>query len=173
MNSVNFHWREGSWGAEYFVTKFAKAFDLKKVHTLEKLTSPNPIGKVVFVEVELPLILKLISKFGGAIENCYLYLSKMYREKNIIGIVQALKELKILLKIVGSQGNIFKNTIKSIKKCKNTKYISFDSEKDKIELPSECKAVVFNAINDFGIVLIEANAGKLCIFVSSCYLGCS
>ncbi len=290
------HWRVRSWGgAEYLVTKMAEALNLKKVYTLRKPKSPNPFGKVEFVEVNLPVSLKLISKFGRAAEyfvwesfdvrqlgdfdvlitsgattraiitpedvvhinychsparwlydlyhhrmekiklktpyrlllsklreidaivdrrvdfylvnspiikrrlwkylkrdsevlyppldlskyknrgegDFYLHLGRLDREKGVIEVVKAFKKLGKKLILAGGKGNAYSEVMEIMKGCSNIEYLGFVPEEEKLRLLGECRAVVFNAVNeDFGIVPVEANAcGKPCIAVKSGFPG--
>ncbi len=106
-------------------------------------------------------------------EDYYLYLGRLDREKGIIEIIKAFKNLGLRLKIAGGRGDAFREVMKLMKSCRNVEYVGFVSEKEKIDLLSRCKAVIYNAVNeDFGIVPIEANAsGKLCISIAEGFPG--
>jgi len=84
-----------------------------------------------------------------------------------------LKNQAKKLVIAGGKGTAYKDVRKMIERSKNVEYRGFVTEEEKLKLLSECKAVVFNAINeDFGIVPVEANAsGKPCLTVASGFPG--
>ncbi len=110
------------------------------------------------------------AKEGGSF---YLYLGRIDYEKGVVEIVKAFKKIGLPLKLVGGKGTAFEEVMEIIKNCSNIEYVGFVSQDEKIKLLGECKAVIFNAINeDFGIVPIEANAsGKPCLTVKSGFPG--
>ncbi len=124
-------------------------------------------SKILYPPIELRRY--KFKEFG----DFYLYLGRLDYEKGVVEIVKAFKELGEKLILAGGKGTAYSEVIKLIENSKNIEYVGFVSEDEKLKLLSECKAVVFNAINeDFGIVPIEANAsGKPCICVKSGFPG--
>lgn len=124
-------------------------------------------SKILYPPIELKRY--KFKEFG----DYYLYLGRLDREKGVVEIVKAFARLGKRLILAGGRGTAYGEVKKIIEKTPNIEYIGFVSEDEKLRLLSECKAVVFNAVNeDFGIVPIEANAsGKPCISVASGFPG--
>ncbi len=118
-----------------------------------------------------PLDLKKyrFEKFG----DFYLHLGRIDKEKGVVEVVKAFRKSGKKLILAGGKGTAYNEVKEIIKKSNNIEYLGFTSEKEKLKLLAECKAVVFNAVNeDFGIVPVEANAsGKPCITIASGFPG--
>ena len=86
----------------------------------------------------------------------YLILSRHVYYKRIDIAISAFNKLDKKLIIVGNGPNTKK--LKKITKSNNIKFVGRISDQDKKKYLSECKALVFPGIEDFGIVPIETMA---------------
>lgn len=89
----------------------------------------------------------------------YLHLGRLDEEKGVPAVVGAFKGLDERLVMAGGAGDVDDSVLKRIERAENIEWRGFVDEDEKLELLSQCSAVVFNGRNeDFGIVPIEANA---------------
>ena len=89
----------------------------------------------------------------------YLHIGRLDQEKGIAAIVNAFESLDEQLVMAGGIGTISDSVLTRIKQAENIAWRGFVGEDEKLELLSQCTAVVFNGRNeDFGIVPVEANA---------------
>lgn len=91
-------------------------------------------------------------------EDFYLFVGRLEEvkrpEEAIIGCIKANKKIKI----VGT-GSLEEKLRKKYEKYPNVEFLGFISEKEKIDLLAQCKAVIYPCLaEDFGIVPIEAFA---------------
>ncbi len=89
----------------------------------------------------------------------YLHLGRVDDEKGVDSVVAAFEMLDERLLMAGGTGDIDDSVLTRIERAQNIEWRGFVDEQEKIELLSQCTAVVFNGRNeDFGIIPIEANA---------------
>jgi glycosyltransferase involved in cell wall biosynthesis len=89
----------------------------------------------------------------------YLHLGRLDEQKGVPAVVGAFERLDDQLVMAGGAGDVDKSVLNQIKRADNIEWRGFVDESEKLRLLSQCSALVFNGQNeDFGIVLIEANA---------------
>lgn len=109
--------------------------------------------------------LDLDSYYHNDDNDFFFHLGLMDKEKGVPEIVNAFSSRAERIVFAGGRGEIKDKVIEQIKRASNMEYLGFVDEEQKYELLSNCRAVIFNGVNeDFGIVPIEANAsGKPCL----------
>jgi glycosyltransferase involved in cell wall biosynthesis len=89
----------------------------------------------------------------------YLHLGRLDRQKGVEAVVEAFEELDHRLVFAGGEGDAGDAVLGRIRRADNMEYRGFVPEATKRDLLSRCRALVFNGLQeDFGIVLVEANA---------------
>jgi len=96
-------------------------------------------------------------------ESYFLVVSRMKEYKNVELAVQACKELKLRLKVIGT-GN-YKTRLKPLA-GQGIEFLGFVSDERLLECYQGCRALIVPAEEDFGLVAVEAQAcGKPVISV--------
>jgi glycosyltransferase involved in cell wall biosynthesis len=85
----------------------------------------------------------------------FLVITRLQSWKKVEIAIQACENLGEKLKIVG-EGPDFERLVKF--SSQNTEFLGYVSEKEKIEIIRNCKAVIITQKEDFGIVPLEAMA---------------
>jgi len=98
-------------------------------------------------------------------DGFYLHLGRLDVEKGVPQVVEAFAGNDHRLVLAGGRGDVPESVLDRIERADSIDYRGFVDEAEKLDLLARCRAVVFNGRNeDFGIVLIEANAsGKACL----------
>jgi glycosyltransferase involved in cell wall biosynthesis len=88
-----------------------------------------------------------------------LHLGRLDEEKGVPAVVEAFAGTDAHLVLAGGRGDVADGVLRRIDRADNVDYVGFVSETEKYDLLANCTALVFNGRNeDFGIVLVEANA---------------
>jgi glycosyltransferase involved in cell wall biosynthesis len=89
----------------------------------------------------------------------FLHLGRLDKEKGVQEVVEAFTGIDERLVLAGGRGDVDEDMMRRIERTENVDYRGFVSESEKYDLLGRSRAVVFNGRNeDFGIVLVEANA---------------
>ncbi|WP_299263732.1 glycosyltransferase [Halorientalis sp.] len=92
-------------------------------------------------------------------EGFYLHLGRLDEEKGVPAAVEAFAGSDHRLVLAGGRGDVNERVMDRIRRADAIDYRGFVDETEKYDLLATCRALVFNGHDeDFGIVLIEANA---------------
>lgn len=94
--------------------------------------------------------------------NRYLYFGALEPNKSVLNLIKSANKYKFNLDISGV-GSLLNQIIKE--SVGNIRYIGYVSDKEKLELMSKYKALIFPSIEDFGIVGLEAMSVGIPIIV--------
>jgi len=100
--------------------------------------------------------------------NFVLHMGRLDKEKQVLPVIKACQRARVKLILIGTKGND-KEVIEYIEKNDGSgfEYFGYVSKEEKMELLSECKAVIYNPINeDFGIIPCEALASGKPVIVN-------
>jgi glycosyltransferase involved in cell wall biosynthesis len=114
---------------------------------------------VIYPPVEVEEIMK--QSKGIKKENWFLYLGRVETYKGVQIAIKAANDAKRPLKVAGVGDDLLrmKELVKKLKAKGYIRFLGFVSEKEKVELLSKAKALIFPVKDeDFGIVPVEANA---------------
>jgi len=97
------------------------------------------------------------SKSSIEIKEYYLVVSRLVSWKRFDIVIEAFKQSKLPLKVIGSGSDL--NRLKILSKgCKNIEFLGHIPDEEKLQMLSECKALIFPQYEDFGITPIECMA---------------
>ncbi|MFA5948109.1 MAG: glycosyltransferase [Candidatus Gracilibacteria bacterium] len=162
-----------SYISEYKMNPVLKYFGKKMIHKIrmwDRLSSDRVDYFIANSETTKKRIRKYYSKPSVVInpmvdikkfrisenrEEYFLALGRLIPYKKFDLIIQAFNELKLPLKIVGD-GNMRKDLEKMAEN--NIEFLGFVDDKELPELYSNCEALIFPQLEDFGIIPLEAMA---------------
>lgn len=103
----------------------------------------------------------------GESGDFYLHIGRLDKAKNVAPVIRACEKAEVKLVLAGKVGDD-PGLLKLIEKCRNVEYLGFVSDREKIDLLSRCKAVIYNPVyEDFGLVPLEAMASGKPVIVNS------
>ncbi|MFZ2663876.1 MAG: glycosyltransferase, partial [Patescibacteria group bacterium] len=107
-----------------------------------------------FVDVDKFSDLEDIKNNTFKTEDYFLVVTRLSSWKKVDIAIETCTFLNLKLKIIGDGPD--KNRLKSLCKSKDTEFLGYLNDKEKINIMRRCKAVIVTQKEDFGIVPLEA-----------------